>query len=213
MESRDKLIERLAANATAVRPMMAPLPGALSWLLCVTTILALMAWTLGNVDQFLSKLAEQQFLLSWIASAVTAVLSTLAAFQLSRPDRSWHWGVLPWPAVAAWLSLTGYSCIQNWAAYGTNGFDPGVSAMCFAFVLLLGGGLGTTLALALKRGFPGHLNLFIATMGLATASTAAVALPLFHSADATYLDLVAHIAATGFIILLLNRGSATQFRG
>jgi hypothetical protein len=169
---------------------------------------AAIAAIVGNIPMFLDRLKDPQFLPAWSASGLAGVLATIAAFQLSRPDRAWYWAVLPWPAVVGWLGFTGYSCFQNWVVKGPDGFLIGETAMCFAFVLMLGGSLGATLALALRRSYPGHAHLFIATLGVATASIAAAALPLFHTVDATYLDLAAHVTATALVILFLRQGPA-----
>ncbi len=208
VESRDRLIERIAAHGVPVRPLGPPLTAALLWLIGISGALAVVAAGVGTLSMFVGRLGDPQFLPTWIASGATGVLATIAAFELSRPDRRWHWALLPWPAVAAWLWYTGYSCFQSWIVKGPDGFLPGESAMCFAFVLMLGSALGAALLLALRRSYPGHLRWFVVTLGVATASIAATALPLFHSVDATYLDLAAHVAATALVILLLDRGSA-----
>lgn len=208
VDSRDRLIERIAAHGTPVRPLGSPLTAALVWVFGVSTVVALAATAFGTFSGFLDRLNDIQFLPAWIASGAAGVLATIAAFELSRPDRRWYWALLPWPAVAAWLWYTGFSCFQSWIVKGPNGFLPGESAMCFAFVLVLGGSLGATLMFALRRSYPVHLNWFVATLGVATASIAAAALPLFHSVDATYLDLAAHVSATVLVILFLGQGPA-----
>jgi hypothetical protein len=208
VESRDRLIERLADHAAPVRPLAPPLVAALLWLVGIGIGLTVIAALVGTVSVFLDRLGDPQFLPAWSASGAAGVLATIAAFQLSRPDRPWYWAALPWPAVGAWLWFTGYSCFQNWIVKGPDGFLLGESAMCFAFVLMLGGALGAALVLALRRSYPGHLRLFVVTLGVATASIAAAALPLFHSVDATYLDLAAHVAATALVVLFLREGPA-----
>ena len=208
VESTDRLIERIAAHGTPVRPLGSPLTAALLWVLGVSIVVVLVATAFGTLSGFIVRVADSQFLPAWIASGAAGVLATIAAFELSRPDRQVYWALLPWPAVAAWLWYTGYSCFQSWIVKGPNGFLPGESAMCFAFVLMLGGGLGATLIFALRRSYPAHLNWFVVTLGVATASIAAAVLPLFHSVDATYLDLAAHVLATALVILFLGQGPA-----
>lgn len=208
VESRDRLIERIAKHGVPVRPLGPPVLSALLWLLGIAFAVTVAATLVGTVSVFVDRLSDPEFLPAWVASGAAGVLATIAAFELSRPDRSWHWALLPWPAVAAWLSFTGYSCFRNWIVKGPDGFLLGESAMCFAFVLMLGGALGAALMFALRRSYPGHLRWFVATLGIATASIAAAALPLFHSVDATYLDLAAHVSATALVILFLTRGPA-----
>lgn len=208
VESRDRLIERIAKNGAPVRPLGPPVLSALMWLGGIAIVVTLVATLMGTLSLFFDRLDDQRFLWAWIASGAAGVLATIAAFELSRPDRSWRWALLPWPAVAAWLWYTGYTCFRNWIVKGPDGFLLGESAMCFAFVLTLGFTLGAALMFALRRSYPGHLRWFVATLGIATASIAAAALPLFHSVDATYLDLAAHVSATALVILFLSRGPA-----
>jgi hypothetical protein len=208
VDSRDRLVERIAAHGTPVRPLGSPLTSAILWLVCIGIGLTLIAAVVGNVPMLLERLKDPAFMPAWSASALAGVLATIAAFQLSRPDRSWYWAMLPWPAVVGWLSFTGYSCFQNWIVKGPDGFLLGESAMCFAFVLMLGGALGAALLLTLRRSYPGHVRWFVVTLGIATASIAAAALPLFHAIDATYLDLAAHVTATALVILFLRQGPA-----
>ena len=211
VESRDRLIERIAAHASPVRPLGSPLIAALLWVFGVSVGVTIAATVFGTLSGFIIRLDDSQFLPAWVASGAAGVLATIAAFELSRPDRRWYWALLPWPAVAAWLWYTGSSCFQSWIVKGPNGFIPGESATCFAFILILGGSLGATLMFALRRSYPVHLNWFVATLGVATASVAAAALPLFHRVDATYLDLAAHVSATILVIVFLSRGPARAF--
>ncbi|MEQ1755900.1 MAG: NrsF family protein [Micropepsaceae bacterium] len=210
-ESTNRLIDRLAEHAKPVHRLARPLRVAFLWLLSISAVLWVAAELFGGIDAFTERLNDTNFAMAWGASVAAGVLATIAAFYLSRPDRPWFWAIVPWPAVAAWLAFTGYNCFQSWIVSGPNGLSLGESAMCFGFVLTLGGSLGALFVLGLRRSYPGHFRLFVITVGLATASIAAAALPLFHRVDATYLDLAAHVAATALVILLVREGPARLF--
>jgi hypothetical protein len=52
--------------------------------------------------------------LSAKGSALTMVLAAVATFQLSLPDRSPLWGLLPLPPALLWIGASGAGCLRTW---------------------------------------------------------------------------------------------------
>ena len=74
---------------------------------------------------------------------ITGILSTIAAFHLSLPDRSPRWALLPLPALALWLAGSGWGCLRHFAAGLGTGYDLDVrdGLDCVMFI----GGFGLPL--------------------------------------------------------------------
>jgi hypothetical protein len=146
--------------------------------------------------------ADPKLAVELAATLLTGILAVLAAFQLSLPDRSPAWALLPLPTFVLWLGSSGYSCWRHWIAYGPDGWIVGESASCFAWIVSVGLALGVGLMLALRRARPLSPVLPAAVGGLGVAALAAFLLQFFHPFDVTFMDLGLHLAAVAIVVAI-----------
>lgn len=194
-ESTDRLIARLAADAGPVQRLQPPVLRALQWLLAVAAIAAVAVIAFANVDIFMDRARDPKLALELTGTVLTGILAVIAAFQLSLPDRSPAWALLPLPPFALWLASSGYNCYRHWIVYGPDGWELGDSANCFRFILLVGIPLGGSLIFLLRRACP-LTPIRVAVMGgLGAAALSAFVLQFFHPFDVTFMDLGVHLVA------------------
>src|SRR5437016_13967444 len=105
------LIDRLVGSARPVRRLQPPAVRAAWWLLAAAAVLTLLAVGHGVRPDLPARLQQAGFVSAITSALATAVLAAIAAFQLSLPDRSRRWVLLPVPALALWLSTVGYGCL------------------------------------------------------------------------------------------------------
>lgn len=195
------LIATLAGNLKPVRRLRPPVVRAACWLMLAALVLALLTISQGIRPDLAQRLQDRTFALSIAASLLTGVLAAIAAFQLSLPDRSRRWLLLPLPAVVVWFSNIGYQCLAQWISIGPQGITLGEAARCFATLVLSGLPLSLALLVMLRYAAPLRPSAVALTGSLAVAGITATALSLFHVLDATAL------------ILMWNLGTALLFVG
>ncbi|MEO8835879.1 MAG: DUF1109 domain-containing protein [Caldimonas sp.] len=195
------LIAALAGNLKPVRRLRPPVVRAAGWLILAALVLALLTISQGIRPDLDQRLHDPAFAMSIAASLLTAVLAAIAAFQLSLPDRSLRWLLLPLPALVVWLSNIGYQCLTQWVSIGPRGMSLGETARCFATLVLTGLPLSLALLVMLRYAAPLRPSAVALTASLAVAGITATALSLFHVLDATAL------------ILMWNLGTALLFVG
>jgi hypothetical protein len=195
------LIGTLAANLKPVRRLQPPVARASSWLLLAALILTLLTISQGIRPDLAQRLRDPAFTVSLAAPLLTGVFAAIAAFELSLPDRSRHWLLLPLPALLLWLSNIGYQCLVEWISIGPQGLMPGEAARCLATVVLSGLPLSLALLVMLRAAAPLRPLPVALTAGLAVAGVTSTALSLFHVLDATAL------------ILMWNFGTVLLFAG
>ena len=195
------LIAALAADLTPVRRLRPPVIRAACWLLLAAVVLALLAIGQGIRPDFLQRLHDPTFVVSMAGALSTGILAAIAAFQLSLPDRSRRWLLLPAPALAVWLSTVGYQCLTNWVSLEPDGIRPGETARCFATLVLTSLPLSLAMLVMLRHTAPLRPTAATLVGGLAVGAITATALSLVHDMDATIL------------ILMWNLGTAALFVG
>jgi hypothetical protein len=202
------VISRLVADAKPVKRLRAPAIRAGLWLLAAGGLGGLAILLFANLPIFVDRIDEPAFAVEWIATLVTGTAAVLAAFQLSLPDRSPAWALLPLPSLAVWIASSGYSCYRHWITFGPSGWELGQSADCFLFILAVSPPLAISLLIVLRRAFP--LEPFrVAAMGaLGVGSLVAAALQFFHPFDVTFIDLGVHL---GTIALIVAGVSAVEY--
>jgi hypothetical protein len=152
------------------------------------------------------------------ASLATAVLAALGAFELSLPDRSDAWALLPLPALAAWIVLNGLGCLATLAIPGTQ-TSPFQFMVCLSLIFAISLPLTVAMVLMVRRARPLRPLRVAVLGGLAASAAAATLLVLIHPHDSAVLDLAAHAVAVAVIIglnvLLGGRllVPANKFRG
>lgn len=210
--STPELIDDLVKCATPVRRLRPPLLRALGWLGFVALIVALLAIGHGVRPDFALRINDPSFAASTAAALAAGVLAAIAAFALSLPDRSRWWGLLPVPAVIAWLSTIGYGCLTDWVSIGPDGFRLGESVRCLSILVLTSVPLSIALAVMLCHAAllrPGA----VALMGaLAVAALTSCALSLLHDHNATVLVLVENLGSAALITGLGGLFGGSLFR-
>lgn len=200
MTDLDRTIDHLAADLRPVRRLAPPALRALGWLAAVAALAGGLA-AVEDLRGVAARLAMAPDL--WLSAAgalLTAVLAALAAFQLSVPGAARAWALLPLPAVLLWLGASGWGCLRG----DVLGQPAGTPAECLRFIVLLSVPLSVLLVGLLRRACPLRPGLVAALGGLAAAAAAAALLPLVHPHDPSALDLAAHMAAVG-VVVLANR--------
>jgi hypothetical protein len=200
----DRLIGALAANLRPVRPLLSPPLRALTWLALVVAIAGALAMFANLPAMWHRLMATPDMALAAIGSATTAVAAAFAAFELSLPDRSRAWALLPVPAFALWLGASGLGCLRAYVLPGTHVATMGETRDCLVFIIGLSLPLSAVLILMLRRGCSLAPALTATMAGLASAAAAATLLNFFHPYDAAATDLVVHLFAVGLVVVALR---------
>lgn len=198
------LIATLAGNLKPVRRLRPPVVRAAGWLLLAALVLALLTISQGIRPDLVQRLHDRSFTVSIAASLLTGVLAAIAAFELSLPDRSRRWLLLPLPALVVWLSNVGYQCLVHWVSIDPQGMTLGETARCFATLVLTGLPLSLALLVMLRYAAPLRPSAVALTASLAVAGVTATALSMFHVLDATVLILMWNL---GTVLLFVGLGS------
>lgn len=200
----DDFIRSLMADLRPVRRLAPPGQRALLWLALVATL----AFTLGAVSDRAAVAARLTAAPDmWLAvggSALTMVLAAIAAFELSLPDRSPFWAVLPLPAALLWLGASGAGCLRTWLVPGTHAAVLDDTKDCLVFILALSVPLSALLLGMLRQGHTLRPGLTAAMAGFAAAAAAATLLVFFHPYDASATDVVVHVVAVA-VVIIANR--------
>ncbi|HEY9568627.1 MAG TPA: DUF1109 domain-containing protein [Thalassobaculum sp.] len=200
MQTSD-LIAALARDLPPVRRLRPPFVRAACWLLLALIVLALLAISQGIRHDLAERLHEPAFALSLVSSLLTGACAALAAFQMSLPDRSRLWLLLPLPAFALWMSNIGYQCLTQWIAVDPQAITLGETARCFATLVLTSLPLSLLMLVMLRHAAPLRPTAATLMGSLAVAAITAAALALFHVMDASAM------------ILTWNLGTAALFVG
>jgi hypothetical protein len=206
----DPLIQGLAANLAPVRRVAPPLLRTIFWLGAVaiaTLVLAAFA-DLRAIEHRLT--AAPDMWLAVAGSALTAVLATMAAFQLSVPDGKTIWALVPIPSALLWAGASGLGCLRTWLIPGTHDASLGEAKDCFVFIVGLSIPLSAMLILMLRRGYSLWPNLMGVMGGLAVAAASATLLNFFHPFDAAATDLSVHAVAVT-VVVFANQLLAYRF--
>jgi hypothetical protein len=185
-----ELIETLVQSAAPVRRLRPPLVRAGLWILLAALVLALIVIGHGLRPDIAERLRQPVFVLSMIAALTTGILAAIASFQISLPDRSRWWLLLPAPALAVWLSTTGYGCLSDWVSVGPNDNRIGETVRCFATLLLTSVPLSIAMLVMLRYAALLRPTESSAMSGLAIAAMTAFSLSLVHDFDASLTILV-----------------------
>jgi hypothetical protein len=200
MISTPDLIASLGADMRPVRRLQPPVLRACCWLFLAALVLVLLGISHGLRPDFAKQLADRGFVASIIASLLTGILATIAAFLLSLPDRSRLYALLPLPTLLVWLSTVGAGCLTNWVSVGPDGLQMGEAVSCFATLVL--SSLPLSLALLLMLRYTARLRptSVIWMGGLAVGALTASALSLFHDIDATVMILMWNLGSAALIV-------------
>src|SRR5580693_2097518 len=110
----EDIIRSLIADLKPVRRLPQPGLRALLWLALVAAIAFTLATVVDRPAVAARHAAAPDMWPSAGGSALTMVLAAIAAFQLSLPDRSPRWALLPLPAAVLWIGASGAGCLRTW---------------------------------------------------------------------------------------------------
>jgi hypothetical protein len=204
----EDLIAQLAADVRPVRPLRPPMLRALFWLAIAALVIGTVVAAFGIRPDFMEEMGETHYQLEWAGSLLTGILSAIAAFHVSLPDRSRAWALLPFPGLVLWLFSIGYGCLTDWVRHGAEGFALGVSFFCFRSILLISIPLSVVLLAMLRLAGPVRPVPTIASGMLAAAALSACGVSMFHGDEATLMVLIWHGGAVALLVglgTLLNR--------
>jgi len=196
------LIDTLVQDATPVRRLRPPLVRAGLWLAFAAIVLGLIAIAHGLRPDFSDCMRQPLFVVGMLGALATGIFAAVASFQLSLPDSSRLWIILPLPALALWVVTIGYGCLTDWVSIGPDSVRLGEAIRCFATLLMTSVPLSIAM-LAMLRYTALLRPLEVSVLGgLAVAAVTAFALSLFHDLDATVMILLWNLGAAALIASL-----------
>jgi hypothetical protein len=194
-----QLIGELSADLQPVRRLAPPWLRALYWLAAVLGLaLVLIAiryffnWN-GRPD------VDPYVIPGAIASGVTALLAAFAAFELSLPDRSRWWALLPLPAFIVWVGINGLGCVASLANPAVQNNVPQFFS-CLGIIFALSIPLSAATILMVRRARPLRPVQVAVFGGLAASAAGATLLILIHPHDSAVLDLCSHAIAVALVV-------------
>lgn len=199
-----RLIEHLVADARPVHRLRPPAVRAGLWLLAVAAIGAVVIGAFADMDMFRRRIGDWALVVELAATCVTGIAAVLAAFELSLPDRSSAWALLPLPSLGIWIASSGYACYRNWVLSGPTGWELGESADCLKFILATSIPLAVGLLIVLRRAKTLTPIRVTVVGALGVSALAAAALQFFHPFDVTVIDLGVHLLAVTIVVLTMT---------
>ena len=202
-DHHSSLIETLAGSLPPVEHLWSPTKRTIAWIALVIGLGFAIAAFADLSALALRFTHANSLLVAAFGAAGTASLAAVATFQLSRPQASRLWVLLPTPALMLWIGASGLGCLQTAFAPDTAAIHPisaAESEHCLAFIVGLSVPLSVALFLMLKRAVPAWPGLLTTMAGLTTAATAATLLTLIHPYDATLTDLAVHVFGIGLVV-------------
>jgi hypothetical protein len=197
-----ELVDTLVSCASPVRRLRPPIERALLWIGLAAVVLALISFEHGVRADLAERLRQPSFAIGIGAAAITGILSAIAAFTVSIPDRSRWWVLLPVPSLLIWVSTISYECFADWISIGPNGMRMGDALSCFASLVLTSVPLGMALIIMLRYAALVRSGTVAMLGGLAVAAMTSTALAIFHDLDATAMILVWNLGTAALITVL-----------
>ncbi len=187
-------------------------PAAL-WLGSAALVLVLIGVAHGLRSDFAERLQQQPpFVIGLLGALATGILAAIASFRVSLPDASRWWLLLPFPAVAVWVSTIGYGCLTDWVSIGPGGVRMGEAVRCFATLLMTSVPLSIVLLVMLRCAALLRPTEVSVMGGLSVAAITSFALSLFHDLDATIMILVWNFGSAALIAALGTLFGRRMFR-
>ncbi len=209
----DDIVASLSADLEPVRRLPAPLLRAALWVGVVAAMAAGLACCcdLGAMADRLRTAPD--LWLAVLGSTLTAVLGSVAAFQLSVPGRGAWWGLLPLPTVVLWMGASGMGCLRTWVTPAVADTMLVETRHCLPSILLLSVPLMVLMVAMLRRACPLRPDLTALVSGVAIAAASATLLNFFHPYDASAADLGVHLVAVLLVVAanqLLSRSAVAS---
>jgi hypothetical protein len=194
-----RLIGDLGADLKSVRRLAPPWLRAVYWLMAVLGLALVLIAIQVLFDWNGEAKVDPYVMPGAIASGVTAVLAALAAFELSLPDRSSAWALLPLPSFLAWVAINGLGCVASLANPAVQNNVP-LFFTCLAIIFGLSIPLSAATIFMVRRARPLRPLRVAVLGGLAAAAAGATLLLLVHPHDSAVLDLCSHALAVAVVV-------------
>lgn len=201
MASTDDLITALSGELTPVKRLRPPYVRALGWILLAALVILLLAMMRGLRADMATELQDPSYYVQVGAAWLTGATATLAAFEISLPDRARAWMLLPLPSVALWLYGFGYGCLAHWIAIPSGAPVMHDSVRCLETIIMASVPLALVMWLMLRRTKPLRPGGTAWLGALAVAGFADTAHLLLHVVEASALVLVINLVPISLIIL------------
>lgn len=203
-ENLSSLIGDLSADLKPVRPLWRPAIRAAVWVALVAALAVYLYASGGQLRLGVAETPDAFVVLGVLASALTAALAAIAAFELSLPDRSRSWAFLPLPALGLWIAVTGVGCLANLGNAGPGMFGATLDEawQCLSYIAKWSLPVSLVLILMLRRARPLRPVLVATMAGMAAAGAGASLLIMVHVHESTAIDLLLHFGAVGLVVAL-----------
>jgi hypothetical protein len=198
----DELIASLTNRLEQVRPIAPPPLRAGAMIVIATALIAVLAAMRGMRVDFAAQMHDPAFMVQIAGAWLTGAAATLAAFEISLPDRSARWSILPLPAILLWLTGFAVGCLGHWIAIPPDAPVMEDSRRCLQTIGMASLPLAIVLWLMLRTARPLRLGGTAWLASLAIAGFADTAHLLIHVVQASLLVLVINLIPSAVIILL-----------
>ncbi len=202
MRSTEDLIASLSTGLSPVRPLKPPLLRALGLVLLATAVIALLVLLRGFRADIGPCLKDPAYLIQVAGAWLTGAAATLAAFEVSLPDRKRGWLLLPLPFAGLWLSGFAYGCLGDWIAIPAGAPIMHDSVRCLETLIMASLPLGLVLWMMLRRSRPLRASATAWVGALAVAGFADTAHLLIHVVQASSLVLVINLMPVAIILVI-----------
>jgi hypothetical protein len=198
--STDALIARLSGDLVAVRRLPPPPLRAAGWIALATVLAVGLALLRGLRPDLALRLGDPAYLVQLGGAWLTGVTATLAAFEISLPDRRSSWLLLPLPAALLWASGFAYGCLGHWVAIPAGAPVMADSMRCLETIGMATVPLAPILWLMLRRARPLRPGGTAWAGALAVAGFVDLAHLLAHQVEASLLVLLINLVPVGLIL-------------
>jgi hypothetical protein len=202
MPSTKELIDTLSGQLLPVRRLRPPLWRALGWIVLATTVITALALIRGLRTDIQTELGAPAYYVQVVGAWLSGAAATLAAFNVSLPDRSRLWLLLPAPFMFLWLTGFAYGCLGDWIAIPTGAPVIADSVRCLETIVMASLPLSLVLWVTLRRNKPLRPAGTAWIGGVAVAGFADTAHLLIHTVQASLLVLLINLVPVALIVLL-----------
>jgi len=200
MPSTNELISSLSDRLRPVRRLWPPTWRALGWILLATAAIGALTLIRGLRGDILTQLGDPAYRVQVAGAWLTGAGATFAAFNVSLPDRSRLWLLVPVPFGLLWLTGFAYGCLGDWIAIPAGALIIADSVRCLETIIMASVPLSLALWLMLRRNKPLQPAGIAWIGGLAIAGFADTAHLLIHVVQASLLVLLINLVPVAFII-------------
>ncbi|HTH99252.1 MAG TPA: NrsF family protein [Stellaceae bacterium] len=204
MSGTDELIQRLSGELQPVKRLAPPLWRAARLIIGATILIAVLVTIRGLREDFAKMSADPAYWVQLSSAWVMGATATLAALNISLPDRSRFWMLLPLPVACLWATGFVYGCLGDWVDVPFGAPIMHDSASCLLTITLTGVPLALALWMMLRRAKPLDAKGTAWMGGIAIAGFADTAHLLINMVEASLLILIINMTPATIIVLLLG---------